>query len=100
LILDAGSGSGNLAEALGLSNACFFDFTWEQIKRCWDKGCPGHLIQGDIQQLRLMKDAHLLDLKELVQPNLQILDSSTVVFLPPYFQAQRNLLRQGLWPTC
>jgi hypothetical protein len=43
-----------------------------------------------------MYDAQLLDLKELDQPNIQILDSATVVFLPPYFQAQRNFPRQGL----
>jgi ubiquinone/menaquinone biosynthesis C-methylase UbiE len=158
LILDAGSGSGHLAEALGLSNACFLDFTWEQIKQCRDKRGPERLIQGDIQQLpfhdnffdkvicsnvlhytgsaglkelirvtkpggqlllaflesseltqiatnlavfwgifpQLMYDAQLLDLKELDQPNIQILDSATVVFLPPYFQAQRNFPRQGL----
>jgi SAM-dependent methyltransferase len=158
LILDAGSGSGHLADAMGLSNACFLDFTWEQIKRCRDRGGPGRLIQGDIQQLpfhdnifdevicsnvlhytgsaglkelirvtkpggqlllaflessgltqiatnlavfwgifpQLMRDAQLLDLKELDQPNLQILDSATVVFLPPCFQAQRKLPRQGL----
>lgn len=158
LILDAGSGSGHLAEALGLSNACFLDFTWEQIKQCRDKRGPERLIQGDIQQLpfhdnffdkvicsnvlhytgsaglkelirvtkpggqlllaflesseltriatnlavfwgifpQLMRDAQLLDLKELDQPNLQILDSATVVLLPPYFRAQRKLPRQGL----
>ena len=160
LILDAGSGSGHLAEAMGLSNACFLDFTWEQIKRCREKGGSERLIQGDIQQLpfhdnifdevicsnvlhytgsaglkelirvtkpggqlllaflesseltriatnlavfwgifpQLMRDAQLLDLKELDQPNLQILDSATVVLLPPYFRAQRKLPRQGLVP--
>ena len=38
LVLDAGSGSGHLAEAIGLSNSCFLDLTWEQLKRCQYKG--------------------------------------------------------------
>jgi SAM-dependent methyltransferase len=158
LVLDAGSGSGHLAEAMGLSNTCFLDFTWEQIKRCKDRGSPGWFIQSDIQQLpfhdnifdevicsnvlhytgsaglkelirvtkpggqlllaflesselthiatylavfwgmfpQLMRDARLIDLKELDQPNIRILDSATVVFLPPFFQVSRKLPRQGL----
>ncbi|MCP4290653.1 MAG: class I SAM-dependent methyltransferase, partial [bacterium] len=157
-VLDAGSGSGHLAEAMGLSHACFLDFTWEQLKRFQNKGGPGRFIQGDIQQLpfqdnvfdevicsnvlhytgsaglkellrvtkpggllllaflesselthiatnlavfwgmfpQLMRDAQLIDLEELHQPHIQILDSTTVVFLPPFFQALREVARKGL----
>ena len=37
-----------------------------------------------------------IDLEELDQPNIRILDSATVVFLPPFFQVSRMLPRQGL----
>ena len=50
-VLDAGSGSGHLAEELGLKDACFLDFTWEQIKQLRNKGLPGSFIRGDLQQL-------------------------------------------------
>jgi SAM-dependent methyltransferase len=50
-VLDAGSGSGNLAEIMGLKTPYFLDLTWEQLKWCRDKGTPGHFVQGDIQQL-------------------------------------------------
>jgi SAM-dependent methyltransferase len=158
LILDAGSGSGHLAETMGFSNACFLDLTWEKIKRCKDKRARGQFIQGDIQHLpfqnnvfdevicsnvlhytglaglkellrvtksggqlllaflenseltqwathlavfwglfpSLMREAQFIDLAELAQLNIQIVDSSTVVFLPPFFQAFRKLPRKGL----
>lgn len=158
LVLDAGSGSGHLAETIGLSNACFLDLTWERIRRCQDKRCQGHFIQGDIQQLpfqnnvfdevicsnvlhytgltglkelirvtksggrlllaflesseltqratqlavfwgvfpSLMREARFIDLAELSQLNIQIIDSATVVFLPPFFLALRKLPRKGL----
>lgn len=158
LVLDAGSGSGHLAEAMGLINPCFLDLTWEQIKLCRDKGAQGHFIQGDIQLLPfqnnvfdevicsnvlhyvglaglkellrvtksggqlllaflesseftqramhlaifwgvfppLMRDARLIDLEELAQLNIQIVDSATVIFLPPFFQARRKLPKKGL----
>jgi len=158
LVLDAGSGSGHLAETMGLSNACFLDLTWEKIKRCKDKRGRGHFIQGDIQMLpfqnnvfdevicsnvlhytglaglkellrvvksggqlllaffesseftqwaitlavfcsvfpSLMREARFIDLAELAQLKIQIVDSATVVFLPPFFQAFRNLPRRGL----
>lgn len=158
LILDAGSGTGNLAKELGLKNACFLDLTWEQIKRFRLRGTPGLFIQGDVQQLPfadnafdqvissnvlhytglaglkellrvtkpggqmlvaflegseftraatrlavswglfppLMKDARFIDLADLAQLNMQVEDSATVFFLPPSFQARRELPRQGL----
>lgn len=158
LVLDAGSGSGHLAEAMGLMNACSLDLAWEQVKLCRDKGVQGCFIQGDIQLLPfqnnvfdevicsnvlhyvgiaglkellrvtksdgqlllaflenseftqramhlaifwgvfppLMRDAQLIDLEELAQLNIQIVDSATVIFLPPFFQARRKLPRKGL----
>ncbi|HUU40731.1 MAG TPA: class I SAM-dependent methyltransferase [Desulfatiglandales bacterium] len=158
LVIDAGSGSGHLAEAMSLSNACFLDLTWKQLKRCQYKEGSGRFIQSDVQQLpfqdnifdevicsnvlhytgsaglrellrvtkpsgllllaflesselthiatnlavfggmfpQLMREARLIDLEELHQPNIQILDSATVVFLPPFFQARRKVPRQGL----
>ena len=158
LVLDAGSGSGHLAEAMGLMNACSLDLAWEQVKLCRDKGVQGCFIQGDIQLLpfqnnvfdevicsnvlhytglaglkellrvtksggqlllaflesseltqratrlavfwgvfpALMREARFIDLAELAQLNVQVVDSATVVFLPPFFQAFRNLPRKGL----
>ena len=158
LILDAGSGSGYLAEVMGLKNACFLDLIWKQLKQCQDKWGPGRLIQGDLIQLPfhddvfdevicsnvlhytglaglkellrvtkpggqlllaflekseftraaarlavflglfppLMRNARLIDLKEMPKLNIRIDDSATVVFFPPFFQAHRKLPRQGL----
>lgn len=50
-VLDAGSGSGHLAGELDLKDACFLDFTWEQIKQLRNKGVPGSFIRGDLQQI-------------------------------------------------
>lgn len=157
-VLDAGSGSGHLAEELGLRNACFLDLTWEQISRLRGTGRPGCFMQGDLQLLPyqdnifddvicsnvlhytglaglkellrvtkpggrlllaflegseftraatrlavfwglfppLMRDARFIALEDLAQLNIQIEDSATVVFIPPLFQARRELPRQGL----
>ena len=157
-ILDAGSGSGHLAGELGLSNACFLDITWEQIKRFLDRGAPKGLIQGDIKLLPfqdnafdmvicsnvlhytglaglkellrvtkpdgqlllsflerseftraainpavflcifppLMRNAHFIALEDFAQLDIQIEDSATVGFFPPFFGILRELPRQGL----
>jgi SAM-dependent methyltransferase len=44
----------------------------------------------------LMREARFIDLAELAQLNIQIVDSATVVFFPPFFQAFRKLPRKGL----
>jgi SAM-dependent methyltransferase len=56
-ILEAGSGSGHLAEELGLRNACFLDLSWQQIKRFRDTGTPGRFIQGDLHKLPFEDDS-------------------------------------------
>ena len=43
-----------------------------------------------------MRNAQLIDLEEPAQLSIQIVDSATVIFLPPFFQACRKLPRKGL----
>ncbi len=44
----------------------------------------------------MMQDARFIDLNDLAQLNVRVKDSATIVFLPPLFQARRELPRQGL----
>ena len=44
----------------------------------------------------MMRDARFIDLKKLGKLNIQIVDSATVVFFPPFFQVRRKLPRKGL----
>lgn len=55
-ILDAGSGSGHLAEEVGLGKASFLDITWKEIKAFRDKRKPGFFIQGDLRELPFKED--------------------------------------------
>lgn len=44
----------------------------------------------------LMRDARFIALADLAHPEIEIEDSATVVFFPPFFRARRELPRQGL----
>lgn len=50
-ILDAGAGSGHLANELGLREAYFLDRTWDQVKRCREAMVSGFFLQGDLARL-------------------------------------------------
>ncbi len=50
-ILDAGCGSGYLANELGLRNAWFLDLAFEQVKRCREAVVSGFFIQADLEHL-------------------------------------------------
>lgn len=44
----------------------------------------------------MMQDAQFIDLADLAHLQITVKDSATIVFLPPLFQARRELPRQGL----
>jgi SAM-dependent methyltransferase len=56
-ILDAGAGSGHLAQELGLRNACFLDLTWERMKQLHTAGLAGLFVQGDLGHLPFMDNS-------------------------------------------
>lgn len=50
-IMDAGSGSGNLANELGLNGATFIDLAWGQVSRCRKRRGAGHFLQADLESI-------------------------------------------------
>ena len=157
-ILDAGAGSGQLANELGLEGSYFLDLTWKQLKRCRERLGFGFFIQADLEYLPfrdgtfdgvissnvlhytgmsglkellrvtksggqlllaflegsdftkaatwllvslglfplIFRQARFIDLAELEHLDIQVKDSTTIIFLPPLFQAFRQGPRLGL----
>jgi SAM-dependent methyltransferase len=157
-ILDAGAGSGHLANELGLQGGYFLDLNWEQLKRCRETLGFGFLIQADLEYLPfrdgtfdgvissnvlhytglaglkellrvtksggqlllaflegsifttvatwllvslglfpfIFREARFIDLAELEHLDIKVKESTTIIFLPPLFQAFRQVPRLGL----